>query len=479
MKRNKIIAIMISIILMSMLSSMTLVYANNLDVSCNIVEKASEYRFDYHGTIIEMERNNKISNIWWTGREFIIYNSYNGEFKRSVDLANWELISINRELWKNGADYAYMWEPVIEYYNGIYIIRDTIYENVNEIMAQLSWGDTLRSSSILIFDENFSLIKQVDFEYQMTAFSYVNGRFYVRMQDYVTNYGGSYQPINKIYVSEDTINWYADENLTEVPLSNQKNILTFGDGRYNSVSYSIENYATNEMSIVNSDGEKTKTIFEKIPYITYDVADELYISYEKYSQTGNYAPSFKASLDGLYWHEVPFPIFEKYEQIMVYMQMGNKLLFQTDKRLLEYDIEEIKQAIIAKNGLNCTYVKVNGEILGFDTPPITEADRTLVPMRFLFEQLGAEVEWDDATNTATATIAASADRQIQTFGMAEEKTVSFSIDNPTATVNGTAASMDVPARLMNDKTMVPLRFLSENLGYTVTWDEATKTATVE
>lgn len=125
------------------------------------------------------------------------------------------------------------------------------------------------------------------------------------------------------------------------------------------------------------------------------------------------------------------------------------------------------------------YVEVKENILGFSTPPVMENDRMLVPMRFLFEQLDAEVEWDETTNTATATIAANADRQIQTFGTAEEKTVSFSIDNPTATVNGTAAAMDVPARLVNDKTMVPLRFLSENLGYTVTWDEATKTATVE
>ena len=66
----------------------------------------------------------------------------------------------------------------------------------------------------------------------------------------------------------------------------------------------------------------------------------------------------------------------------------------------------------------------------------------LVPMRFLFEQMGAEVEWDQESMTATAT-------------------------------------MDVPARLINEKTMVPLRFLSEKMGYTVTWEEATRTAVIE
>ena len=124
------------------------------------------------------------------------------------------------------------------------------------------------------------------------------------------------------------------------------------------------------------------------------------------------------------------------------------------------------------------YVQVNDEVLGFSTPPVTENDRTLVPMRFLFEKLGAEVNWDETTNTAIATMPADVTEQIQTFGMAKGKSVSFSIDNITATVNGETAAMDVPARLVNDKTLVPLRFLSENLGYTVTWDEANNTAII-
>ena len=54
------------------------------------------------------------------------------------------------------------------------------------------------------------------------------------------------------------------------------------------------------------------------------------------------------------------------------------------------------------------YVQLDDKILGFSQPPIMESDRTLVPMRFLFEQMGAEVTWDDATQSATATINASA-----------------------------------------------------------------------
>ena len=113
---------------------------------------------------------------------------------------------------------------------------------------------------------------------------------------------------------------------------------------------------------------------------------------------------------------------------------------------------------------NSPYVVLNNKILGFDVPPIIEDGSTLVPMRFLFEQMGADVEWDSETQTATA--------------MLDNKAVTFSIDNVNARINNKSAKMDVPARLVNGKTMVPLRFLSENMGYDVDWDADSRTAIV-
>ena len=113
---------------------------------------------------------------------------------------------------------------------------------------------------------------------------------------------------------------------------------------------------------------------------------------------------------------------------------------------------------------NSPYVVLNNKILGFDVPPIIEDGSTLVPMRFLFEQMGADVEWDSETQTATATL--------------DNKAVTFSIDNVNARINNKSAKMDVPARLVNGKTMVPLRFLSENMGYDVDWDADSRTAIV-
>ena len=119
--------------------------------------------------------------------------------------------------------------------------------------------------------------------------------------------------------------------------------------------------------------------------------------------------------------------------------------------------EEVFLQLREKLPNNPVYVKFNDDILGFDEPPIIENGSTLVPMsRFLFEQMGADVEWNSETQTATAT--------------ADNKAVTFSIDNVNARINNKPAKMDVPARLINGKTMVPLRFLSENMVYNVDWD---------
>ena len=56
-------------------------------------------------------------------------------------------------------------------------------------------------------------------------------------------------------------------------------------------------------------------------------------------------------------------------------------------------------------------VQLNDKILGFSQPPVMENDRTLVPMRFLFEQMGADVNWNEETQTATATVPINTDAQ--------------------------------------------------------------------
>ena len=109
-------------------------------------------------------------------------------------------------------------------------------------------------------------------------------------------------------------------------------------------------------------------------------------------------------------------------------------------------------------------ITINGEAKKFDVMPQIIEGRTLVPMRAIFEALGAEVGWDDATKTAT--------------GKTASTTVALTIDNKEAKVNGKAVALDVPAQIIESRTMVPARFVAESLGCKVDWDGNTKTVII-
>lgn len=112
-------------------------------------------------------------------------------------------------------------------------------------------------------------------------------------------------------------------------------------------------------------------------------------------------------------------------------------------------------------------VLVNGSAVdftidGISVPPVIVDGRTLVPVRPAAYALGAEVDWDGATRTATL---ARGDTVIEIV------TGSY-----TFLRNGVEISLDVPAGIINDRNHLPLRALFEAFGAEVSWDEATQTA---
>lgn len=111
-------------------------------------------------------------------------------------------------------------------------------------------------------------------------------------------------------------------------------------------------------------------------------------------------------------------------------------------------------------------LNLNGAAVPLDpsAPPLIESNRTLVPYRALLEAMGAKVLWDQEAMMATAVLGSN---QVQ-----------VTIDNAVGFVNGVAKNMDVPPRIVNDRTMIPLRFVMENLNCTVGWDQQTRTVSV-
>ncbi|NLX92066.1 MAG: copper amine oxidase N-terminal domain-containing protein [Firmicutes bacterium] len=102
-------------------------------------------------------------------------------------------------------------------------------------------------------------------------------------------------------------------------------------------------------------------------------------------------------------------------------------------------------------------VFLNGTALVMDVSPVQKEGRTLVPFRAIGEALMAEVDWDGSAGKVTLTL--------------EDKTAQLVIGDKTAYVNGKATTLDVPAMLVEGRTMVPLRFIGESLGASVQWSE--------
>ena len=149
--------------------------------------------------------------------------------------------------------------------------------------------------------------------------------------------------------------------------------------------------------------------------------------------------------------------------------------------------------------------------------PVMKDDRTLVPLRVIFETLGMKVDWDEASKTITATKAAVKDEATKDEATKDEATkdeatkdeatkdeatkdeatkdeatkdeatkdeatkdedskdeaeftLVMVLGQTTAKVNGKDVTLDVPAQTMNDRTMVPVRFVAESTGAKVDWD---------
>ena len=113
-------------------------------------------------------------------------------------------------------------------------------------------------------------------------------------------------------------------------------------------------------------------------------------------------------------------------------------------------------------------VTVNGNNVSFvEITPFIENDHTLVPMREIFEALGADVQWDNETRTVIS------------YDSVSDVSITMQIDSDVMYVNGDAVTLETPAKIVGSSTVVPVRAIAEGMHSVVGWDEATKTVTVE
>ena len=135
----------------------------------------------------------------------------------------------------------------------------------------------------------------------------------------------------------------------------------------------------------------------------------------------------------------------------------------TEKYCKDWEISYLTDNSV-NSGITVLY---NGTRISFHSygqnPELIES-RTLVPLRSIFEAMGAEVEWNGATNTAVA--------------VRDGVKIEVQIGASEIYKNGSSIPVDVPARLINDRTMVPARVIAEAFGADVQWNDSGRTVLI-
>lgn len=136
--------------------------------------------------------------------------------------------------------------------------------------------------------------------------------------------------------------------------------------------------------------------------------------------------------------------------------------------------QKISSALILSlcliNGVSATEsvkdikIEINGKNVVSDVAPFIDNDRTLVPIRVISENLGYSVNWDNQTRKVTV--------------KNNDKSIELTIGRKDVNVNGNKSSIDVAPMIKNERTFVPLRFISESFDNDVNWDNNTRTVRI-
>ena len=126
--------------------------------------------------------------------------------------------------------------------------------------------------------------------------------------------------------------------------------------------------------------------------------------------------------------------------------------------------EPTEGGVVLQLTIDQAQYKINGQTKTNDVAPIIKDGRTVLPIKLVAATLGAEVSWDQAAQAVTI--------------QSEDTTIVLTIGKTTASVDGEAVELAVPAFIENGRTYLPVRFVSEYLGANVAWDDATRTVTI-
>lgn len=129
-----------------------------------------------------------------------------------------------------------------------------------------------------------------------------------------------------------------------------------------------------------------------------------------------------------------------------------------------FEDENSASANVIKLTIGSDKLYKGDEVVTLDVPAQVQNDRTLIPLRAIFEALGAKVDWEEESQTVTSTRG--------------NVTIKLTIGSDKLYRNDETITLDVPAQVQNDRTLVPVRAISESFGCQVDWDEEAQLVTI-
>ncbi len=340
-----------------------------------------------------------------------------------------------------------------DYINVIYGIGNTIYVGTGDMgmFVSTDGGQTFVRADNGIFK----------FDTDITAISGVKDAVFIG-----TNGGDVYETVNKgktwIQIGAKQIpkytiadisvskNFDADQTLVVGTMGAGLFLSTDGGSTFNNISDALLKYH------MWDDGVALSPNFDNDHIILAGSWSGVYLSFD----SGNMWTNINGNKDNRYVYKTVFSpdfVYKKSGAIYVATESGGLYIYDQRGKTV------VKMVIDQKGML------VNGKFVPTDVPPIIKNNRTLVPIRFVTEAVGADVGWDPATRKVTITL--------------DGNKVELYIGKNTAYVNGIPRKIDpnnpkVVPIIIHNRTYVPIRFIMEAFGATVQWDSRTRTVTI-
>jgi Copper amine oxidase N-terminal domain. len=147
-------------------------------------------------------------------------------------------------------------------------------------------------------------------------------------------------------------------------------------------------------------------------------------------------------------------LYDKMGDLEKAINMQKKAIMTDYKNILSY--KKIGEIFNKKGDKEIKVFTVGEQVYFKDTQPVIKNDRTMVPIRAISESLKADVQWDEATQTVIIT--------------KDGVVIKLVLNSDVATINGVEVKLDAPAESINDRIIVPVRFISEAFKSTVQWE---------